>query len=177
FFFFSSRRRHTRFSRDWSSDVCSSDLPIGLLMAILLFGGSIASGLSLTGRVGRRRQVRGMVTAIKTPDRDVTEVTCHMGPAWPGHRAGQFAFVTFDRIEGAHPFTIASADRENGTVTFLIKSLGDFTRNLSQKISVGQTVNIEGPYGCFNFDRRNRKSHQIWIAGGIGITPFLAWLE
>src|SRR5436309_10371638 len=28
FFFFSSRRRHTRFSRDWSSDVCSSDLAI-----------------------------------------------------------------------------------------------------------------------------------------------------
>src|SRR5690606_40153268 len=26
-FFFSSRRRHTSFSRDWSSDVCSSDLP------------------------------------------------------------------------------------------------------------------------------------------------------
>src|SRR6266436_8935543 len=30
FFFFSSRRRHTRCSRDWSSDVCSSDLiPLG----------------------------------------------------------------------------------------------------------------------------------------------------
>src|SRR5690606_39366763 len=28
FFFFSSRRRHTRFSRDWSSDVCSSDLRV-----------------------------------------------------------------------------------------------------------------------------------------------------
>src|SRR2546427_2516247 len=28
FFFFSSRRRHTRFDCDWSSDVCSSDLPI-----------------------------------------------------------------------------------------------------------------------------------------------------
>src|SRR5690606_40075398 len=28
-FFFSSRRRHTRFSRDWSSDVCSSDLSAG----------------------------------------------------------------------------------------------------------------------------------------------------
>src|SRR5690606_10630874 len=36
--FFSSRRRHTRFSRDWSSDVCSSDL-----------------GSSLRGRPGRRR--------------------------------------------------------------------------------------------------------------------------
>src|SRR5690606_40089895 len=30
-FFFSSRRRHTRFSRDWSSDVCSSDLDLGVL--------------------------------------------------------------------------------------------------------------------------------------------------
>src|SRR5207302_7355029 len=29
YFFFSSRRRHTRFSRDWSSDVCSSDLVAG----------------------------------------------------------------------------------------------------------------------------------------------------
>src|SRR5258707_14368270 len=30
FFFFSSRRRHTRYWRDWSSDVCSSDLgPLG----------------------------------------------------------------------------------------------------------------------------------------------------
>src|SRR5690625_7931738 len=28
-FFFSSRRRHTRWPRDWSSDVCSSDLPAG----------------------------------------------------------------------------------------------------------------------------------------------------
>src|SRR5256886_5847510 len=32
-FFFSSRRRHTRFDCDWSSDVCSSDLPDVLLRA------------------------------------------------------------------------------------------------------------------------------------------------
>src|SRR5690606_40455747 len=31
YFFFSSRRRHTRFSRDWSSDVCSSDLEMRVL--------------------------------------------------------------------------------------------------------------------------------------------------
>src|SRR6266436_1691768 len=36
FFFFSSRRRHTRCSRDWSSDVCSSDLPGGGGAALLL---------------------------------------------------------------------------------------------------------------------------------------------
>src|SRR5690606_40806561 len=33
-FFFSSRRRHTSFSRDWSSDVCSSDLGIDWLQSI-----------------------------------------------------------------------------------------------------------------------------------------------
>src|SRR5690606_40033836 len=33
-FFFSSRRRHTRFSRDWSSDVCSSDLEVGALTRV-----------------------------------------------------------------------------------------------------------------------------------------------
>src|SRR5207302_8563449 len=33
-FFFSSRRRHTRFSRDWSSDVCSSDLKIALFRSL-----------------------------------------------------------------------------------------------------------------------------------------------
>src|SRR5690606_40076995 len=34
-FFFSSRRRHTRFSRDWSSDVCSSDLAAGGVGSLL----------------------------------------------------------------------------------------------------------------------------------------------
>src|SRR5690606_40298083 len=38
-FFFSSRRRHTRFSRDWSSDVCSSDLQ-------MLLGGKKIVGTS-----------------------------------------------------------------------------------------------------------------------------------
>src|SRR5690606_39417589 len=33
-FFFSSRRRHTRFSRDWSSDVCSSDLDVATRLGI-----------------------------------------------------------------------------------------------------------------------------------------------
>src|SRR5204863_1452559 len=34
YFFFSSRRRHTRSLRDWSSDVCSSDLTLRRLLAV-----------------------------------------------------------------------------------------------------------------------------------------------
>src|SRR5690606_39755164 len=42
-FFFSSRRRHTRFSRDWSSDVCSSDL-----FAFLFAWGDFLNARTLT---------------------------------------------------------------------------------------------------------------------------------
>src|SRR6266699_3838782 len=41
-FFFSSRRRHTRCGRDWSSDVCSSDLPAGDFRAMPALGGGHA---------------------------------------------------------------------------------------------------------------------------------------
>src|SRR6266513_2164190 len=38
FFFFSSRRRHTRSKRDWSADVCSSDLGVDLALFIAISG-------------------------------------------------------------------------------------------------------------------------------------------
>lgn len=151
--------------------------PIGLLMALLLAGGSVASIVSLSGRIGRTRQVSGTIVSVQQPTPDIVEVCCRLEQKWHGHRPGQFAFVTFDTAEGHHPFTIASADRGDRTVTFAIKALGDYTRSLPRKLVVGSAVHVEGPYGRFEFTRGNRRARQIWIAGGIGITPFLAWLE
>src|SRR6266700_4562228 len=51
-FFFSSRRRHTRFSRDWSSDVCSSDLLGGVLIftdVLPLSGAGTGASVALGG--------------------------------------------------------------------------------------------------------------------------------
>src|SRR6266542_6226226 len=42
FFFFSSRRRHTRCYRDWSSDVCSSDLLLGVPVFVAMAGVAMA---------------------------------------------------------------------------------------------------------------------------------------
>src|SRR2546421_4753389 len=47
FFFFSSRRRHTRSDRDWSSDVCSSDLQFAITIAIAVVLSGIVA-LTLT---------------------------------------------------------------------------------------------------------------------------------
>src|SRR5690554_7363212 len=50
FFFFSSRRRHTRCGRDWSSDVCSSDLQ-STLMNYLVASSLMFISLCLTGQI------------------------------------------------------------------------------------------------------------------------------
>ncbi|MFA7669154.1 MAG: ferric reductase-like transmembrane domain-containing protein [Burkholderiaceae bacterium] len=151
--------------------------PTGLLQSVLLTAGSIAAVISLTQRIGRRRRHEGRIEAI-TRRGDVLEVVCDPGPAWPGHQAGQFAFVTFDCLEGAHPFTIASAPKP-GTrqITFQIKALGDYTRRLTHQLCVGQNVTVEGPYGRLTWCGGRKNVEQIWVAGGIGVTPFLAWLE
>ena len=151
--------------------------PVGMLLALLLSGGVAASAISLAGLVGRRRLVDGIVASVCRTAPDVTAVSCRLDAAWKGHRPGQFAFITFDAVEGAHPFTIASADRGDRTITFQVKALGDYTRGLGQRLHAGQAIKVEGPYGRFDFSRRDRRAQQIWIAGGIGITPFLAWLE
>lgn len=150
--------------------------PVGALTGVFIAVGVIASVISLGGLIGRRRQVEASVIAVKS-EGDVTEISCRLDKNWESHRAGQFAFITFNRLEGAHPFTIASADRGDKTITFFIKALGNFTRKLGQEIKVGQPATIEGPYGRFQLDRHSRSRRQVWVAGGIGITPFLAWLE
>src|SRR5207245_4181962 len=48
FFFFSSRRRHTRCYRDWSSDVCSSDLPGNVSFGNVIVGTANAQPVTLT---------------------------------------------------------------------------------------------------------------------------------
>ncbi|MDX9707741.1 MAG: ferric reductase-like transmembrane domain-containing protein [Azospira sp.] len=151
--------------------------PVGWLLAALLGIGTWGAIRSLTGGIGGARSVQGAIVDIETPSADLTHVRCRLGRDWHGHRPGQFAFVTFDEREGAHPFTIASADRGDGLVSFEIKALGDYTRGLATTLRPGQPVRVEGPYGRFDIARCNPRARQIWIAGGIGITPFLAWLE
>ena len=151
--------------------------PIGALLAVLLAAGVYGATRSLLGGIGRARAAAGTIIAIEHPAADVTTVRCHLVRGWHGHRPGQFAFVTFDDNEGAHPFTIASADRGDNTISFQIKALGDYTSGLAARLQPGQVVRVEGPYGRFDIARCNPRARQIWIAGGIGVTPFLAWLE
>ena len=93
------------------------------------------------------------------------------------YKSGQFIFVRFYNAKlsrEAHPFSIASKS-DNAELKIIVKSLGDFTSKIAH-LRVGDKVSIEGPYGRFNYNRDGGK-HQIWLAGGIGITPFMGMAE
>lgn len=151
--------------------------PIGIVMAVLMAAGTCAAVVVLLRRVGAARQVPGRIVSIQYyPGVRALETEIEVPKGWPGHNPGQFAFATSDRTEGAHPYTIVSAwhDRDR-RITFVTKELGDHTSQLREKLQVGQSVTIEGPYGCFDFD--DDQSRQIWIGAGIGITPFIAAMK
>jgi len=94
----------------------------------------------------------------------------------PQFRPGQFAFLSFTgKGEGRdeHPFSVVSQD--DTAISFGMKVIGGFTLKLS-KSQPGATVRIRGPYGMFSIHKPNI-GHMLWVAGGIGITPFMYLLR
>lgn len=87
---------------------------------------------------------------------------------------GQFVFVSFlnSRVgPESHPFSMASAPAD-ANLKMAIKSLGDFTGEL-KNLRPGEIATLEGPFGKFSYKNLIHKD-QVWVAGGIGITPFLS---
>lgn len=89
---------------------------------------------------------------------------------------GQFALVYIEAKDGwhRHPFTIASSPTE-GVIRVTVKALGDYTSSLRDILEPGMPAVIGGPHGRFNHAKGTRD--QIWIAGGVGVAPFLSWMR
>lgn len=92
-------------------------------------------------------------------------------------RPGQFVYLT--PLDGQltagrgeeHPYTISSAPGER-ELRIAIKDLGDASAAL-QEVRTPSPARVEGPYGDF-LPERLRMLPQLWIGGGIGITPFIS---
>jgi predicted ferric reductase len=97
-----------------------------------------------------------------------------MKPAGRGikYLPGQFVFVEFE-VSGMageqHPFSITTAGKDE--LGIAVKNLGDFTQKMIN-LESGTRVWIEGPYGRFA-QKFVKGRKQVWIGGGIGITPFM----
>lgn len=106
------------------------------------------------------------------------EVTLHPLAKKLNTQPGQFVLAAFfagPRYRGCgefHPYTI-SAIHSGGDMALGIKALGDCTRQL-QSIQTGVESRLQGPFGEFLADV---SGSSLWLAGGIGITPFIAALR
>jgi predicted ferric reductase len=91
---------------------------------------------------------------------------------------GQYFFLSFINnkkiSKELHPFAISVAPSEETRIS--AKMLGDYTNELKNAIS-GDIVKIIGPFGKFSINRYKNEDIVVWIAGGIGITPFLSMLR
>lgn len=89
---------------------------------------------------------------------------------------GQFGFLAFDHpksIRNEHPFSVIAC--EGDIVRFGIKVTGGFTLQLAQS-PIGTSIAVRGPYGSFG-QNVQLAPQMLWIAGGIGITPFISLLS
>ena len=125
----------------------------------------------LVGRAGEYR-----VTAAST-DKGAVHLTLEPVHKKFDFKAGQFAFLAMQEkgLREPHPFTIASANADNGQIEFVIRGLGDYTNKLCESAKVGMHAYIYAPYG--RFKRPARAEQEIWIGAGVGISPFISWLQ
>lgn len=148
--------------------------PAAYLLMLITIPGIFAAFISLLKLNGNKNKHQATVKSIVNHPGQITEITIEL--EYPiDYSPGQFAFLTFAHSKESHPFTIASYAKEKNTLRFAIKNLGDYTSTLASSIKIGQYAIVEGPWGKFDFTIPS--SRQIWIAGGIGITPFIAQLE
>ncbi|OJV66577.1 MAG: hypothetical protein BGO41_03910 [Clostridiales bacterium 38-18] len=92
---------------------------------------------------------------------------------------GQFAYFKINSpyfSDEEHPFSIASSPLNENEIRVTVKALGDYTKDL-HRLKIGDEMTIEGPYGRFSYTVHENETASVFIAGGIGITPFLSMLE
>ncbi len=111
-----------------------------------------------------------------TPFEGGVDVTVHSDQDLDPFRPGQFANLGLDgdRSE-AHPFSIAGGSARERR--FIISAAGDWTRNFAKSVRPGDRLRLGQPEGRFLPQVGPRRTEQLWVAGGVGITPFLAALE
>ncbi len=163
---------------------------LGLAHIYALLGGSslllclivlalLALGWRLVGNDLGAASSPYRVAAVTRPATDMIEATMIPSATALAVTPGQFVLVAFG--DGAHfhgcgefhPFTVSGIAADDA-LKLTIKSLGPCTRHI-QKIEPGVLVRVQGPFGTFLGE--NESAPQLWVAGGVGITPFVAALR
>lgn len=88
------------------------------------------------------------------------------------YHAGQFGFFKFKnggKYLPSHPFSISSSPNSQ-FLTVTIKNLGVHTNKIINSVKVGDDFKVSSAHGMFNY--KKGLTNQLWIAAGVGVTPF-----
>jgi predicted ferric reductase len=118
----------------------------------------------------------------------VSEVRPERGRVWSlaleadGHAGlrfmpGQYGYLRLGSpySPNEHPFSFSSSAEQPGRLEFAIRELGDFTNRIG-RVPPGTTAFVDGPHGSFSIDLTPAPGY-VFIAGGIGIAPFMSLLR
>jgi predicted ferric reductase len=127
----------------------------------------------------------GRIYAIRKNPYRVTEVRQEAEDIWSlffegkkvVYNPGQFMFIQLLRggkLSSPHPFTISSTPTGK-QLSITPRELGDFTATIKDT-RPGDLAYIDAPYGVFSFTNYDT-GDLVFVAGGIGITPFISMLR
>lgn len=145
----------------------------GRWFQVLMITGIVAWVYRVVWRDGIRRGRHYTVSSVAQSG-SVTEIELTPVGRAMKRRAGQFVFVRIGSgpLSEPHPFTVASTP-DDPRLRLVVKDLGDWSGDLCGLTQVGDRVLVEGPYGRLKLFPREPAT-TVWVAGGVGITPFLS---
>ncbi len=157
--------------------------PLRVVIIGLLIGALWSLVSNRWSRIGRSRRHRYQVHEIQEINQALWQI--HLRPAAGSpalrYHPGQFAFFHFhrpgDRPAGEeHVWTIASSPTESAGLMLAVKELGDFTRTM-RRTRVADEVRVHGAFGRFSHRLHDESGDLVFIAAGIGITPFRSMIR
>lgn len=133
---------------------------------------------ALAGRIRQRYTLRRHPFRVAAVSRETDDTwSLHFEGDHKDYAPGQFMVLQLARkgkVSEPHPFTIASSPMRKG-LSIYVKAVGDFTCTIGET-NRSDLAYIDMPYGIFTFLNHDAE-RLVFIAGGIGITPFISMLR
>jgi len=149
-------------------------LPLRIFMFAAIFVGVLALGLKLFSSQLPRNRFIYEVASISSEKGHISDIVLKPIGRSVQFIAGQFLFLKFIDVDienEYHPFSFASSPHDPN-LRIAVKDLGNFSHDIGS-VGIGTRAHVKGPFGRFS-NHFLDQPRQVWIAGGIGIAPFLS---